>query len=314
MTETPSATSRPAWYTLTEYVVREARRNWLHLAGFALTGAIVAGGVAMLLPSFYRSAAAFQAETPISPPLSGSLGGIASQITGLQIGTTQTSPQLFGELLTTDAVLRRVARGAFPWRSGEATLPEVYGYAGEPEGWREYKTVRKLRKHMSVDVNIRTGVIRFSVEARTPRLAKALAETTLAALNEANIALRQARAAAEREFTSERAVYARNELAAAETALAQFYERNRVISNSPSLQMEEARLKRAVDMAQQVYVQLRLQAEQAAVQAVRNTPAISIVDPPLLPVKRSWPQRRSAVAIGFLIGLAVATLRLILRS
>jgi len=164
---------------------------------------------------------------------------------------------------------------------------------------------------MSVDVNVRTGVVRFSVEARTPELAKALAETTLAALNEANVALRQARAGAEQIFAAERAEALRRDLAGAENALAKFYERNRIV-NSPVLQMEEARLRRTVDMAQQVYVQVRLQEEQAAIQAVRNTPAISVIDPPLVPVKRSWPNRRLAVAAGFVIGLALALLRLTL--
>jgi uncharacterized protein involved in exopolysaccharide biosynthesis len=82
--------------------------------------------------------------------------------------------------------------------------------------------------------------------------------------------------------------------------------------NSPDLQMEEGRLKRAVDMAQQVYVQLRMQAEQAGLQEIRNTPVISAVDPPLLPVKRSWPNRRLAVVLGLMIGMALAFSRLLL--
>jgi len=189
------------------------------------------------------------------------------------------------------------------------SLATVYGYEGEPADLRDFYSVRRLRNALKVDVNIRTGVVRFSVEARTPELAQAIAESTLVALNEANIALRQARAGAERTFTADRAEHARRDLAGAEAALAVFYERNRAIANSPSLKMDESRLRRAVDMAQQVYVQLRLQEEQAAVQEVRNTPAISVIDPPLRPVKRSWPNRRLAVAMGFLIGLAAGIVR-----
>ena len=192
-------------------------------------------------------------------------------------------------------------------------MPQIYGYGQEDAGWREYKTVRKLRTAIAVQVNIRTGVVRFSVEARTPELAKALAETTLAALNEANIALRQARGNAEQMFTADRAEASRRDLADAETALAKFYERNRIV-NSPVLQLQESRLRRTVDMAQQVYVQLRLQEEQAAIQAVRNTPAISVIDPPLVPVKRSWPNRRLSVVAGIATGLALALLRLMLTQ
>jgi uncharacterized protein involved in exopolysaccharide biosynthesis len=266
------------------------------------------GGTATLLPSYYQSGAAFQAETGSPAQLSGALAGLASQFANLPLGS-QNSAQFFGDLLTTDAVLRRVVHTAFPWERQQVPLAAIYGLDGQPAALRESNTVRRLRKAIDVDVNVRTGVVRFTVEARTPELSKALADTLLGALNEANIALRQARAAAERTFTADRAVHARQDLAAAEQSLADFYGRNRVITGSPVLQMEEARLRRAVDMAQQVYVQLRLQEEQAAVQEVRNTPAISVIDPPIVPVRRSWPRRRTAVLIGLLLGVTVAGLR-----
>jgi uncharacterized protein involved in exopolysaccharide biosynthesis len=278
-----------------------------------LLGATASGLTSFFLPSYYRSGATFQAEANTPPQLSGALAGLASQFGGLQLAGGQSNPYLFADLITSDAVLNRVARASFPWRGGSATLVEIYGYHDEPESWGRYKTTAKLRKAMQVNINVRPSTVRFSVEARTPDLAAAIAETTLAALNEANIALRQARAAAEQNFTTDRSQHARAELATAESALTRFYERNRVITQAPGLQMEEARLKRAVEMTQQVYVQLRLQAEQAAIQAVRNTPAISVVDPPMLPVKRSRPRRSFAIAVGFAIGLMVAGTRLVLR-
>jgi len=263
----------------------------------------------MLLPSYYRSGAAFQAESPGPTQLSGALAGLASQIGNIQLGTQNTA-QFFGDLLTTDAVLRRVGHATFPERGVRMPLAQLYGYDSKPEPLRDFYTVRKLRKALSVDVSIRTGVVRFSVEARTPALAEALAETTLSALNAANIDLRRARAGAERQFTSGRAEHARQELDSAEQELSAFYQHNRAIANSPALQLEEGRLRRAVEMSQQVYVQLRLQEEQAAVQEVRNTPAISVIDPPLVPVKRSWPNRGLAVGLGLLLGLGVAFARL----
>jgi uncharacterized protein involved in exopolysaccharide biosynthesis len=300
------------WFAFGDRVSRDLVRHWRVAVAAALLGAVAGGVTALLLPSYFRSGTAFQAESVPAPQISGALAGLASQIGGLNVAT-QNNAQLFADLLTTDAVLRRVAAASFPWHAGTASLPVIYGYDQEPAGWREYRTVHKLRKQLRVDVNIRTGVVRFSIEARTPALAEALAESTLTALNEANITLRQARAAAERTFTSQRAADAQQELAQAEGALQKFYERNRTITNAPSLQIEEARLRRAVDMAQQVYVQLRLQEEQASVQAVRNTPSISVIDPPLLPVKRSWPQRRLAVLLGGLIGLGLAFARYALR-
>jgi uncharacterized protein involved in exopolysaccharide biosynthesis len=213
-------------------------------------------------------------------------------------------------LVTTDAVLRRVAAGKYPWKAGVVDLSSVYDYDQEADNVRDYKTVRRLRKAIDVDVNVRTGVVRFSIEARTPALAKALAESTLTALNTVNVNLRKEQAAAERSFTSERAHNAWEDLQTAERALADFYSRNRSIVNSPTLQLLEGQLKRQVDMAQQVYVQLRMQEEQAALQEVRNTPTISVIDPPLAPVKRSWPKRLLALVLGGSLGLAVALIHI----
>lgn len=306
MTEAPMA----QWYVAVDRLVHGTRVHWRMVITLALVGGLVSAGTALLLPSYYASSAAFQAEASQLPQVGGTLAGLASQLGGIQL-PQQSNPQLFAELLTTETVLRRVAHSNYPWQEAWVPLSTVYGYEHDSEAWRDYRTLRRLRKAIAVNVNVRTGVVRFTVEARTPPLAKAIAESALVALNLANIALRQARATAERAFTSDRAEHARGELAAAESVLARFYDRNRTITNSPALVMEESRLRRSVDMAQQVYVQLRLQAEQAAVQEVRNTPAISVVDPPVQPVRRSRPKRRVVVLLGAAIGLLVASLRIL---
>jgi uncharacterized protein involved in exopolysaccharide biosynthesis len=297
------------WYSTGESLLRLLHSHWPALVLAGLLGGAVGGAVALLLPSYYQSGAAFQAEATNPTQITGALAGLASQIGNIQLGT-QTSSQFFADLLTTDAVLRRVIREEFPWRGHVASLSQIYGYDDEAEGLRDYNTAKRLRRALDVDVNIRTGVVRFTVEARTPELATALAESTLAALNAANIDLRRERAAAERGFTSDRADHARDDLHSAEQSLAEFYQRNRSITSSPYLQLQEGQLRRQVEMAQQVYVQLRLQEEQAAVQEVRNTPAISVIDPPLLPVRRSWPKRRFALLLGAVLGFAVVFMRL----
>jgi uncharacterized protein involved in exopolysaccharide biosynthesis len=298
------------WYSIAVGALREVRQQWRSVALLALVGAGAGAITALFLPSYYRSGAAFQAESA-GPQLSGTLAGLASQVGGFPF-SGQSNAQLLGDLLTRDAVLRRVTKATFPWSGRMVPLADVYGYANKPETLRDFYATERLRAALQVNVDSRTGVVRFEVEARSPELAEALAESTLAALNQANIALRQARAAAERAFTAERAEQARKDLAEAERAVAAFYQRNRVITGSPTLQMEEARLRRVVDMAQQVYVQLRLQEEQAAVQELRNTPAISVIDPPIVPVKRSWPKRRLAVLTGLLVALSVSFARLAL--
>jgi uncharacterized protein involved in exopolysaccharide biosynthesis len=132
-------------------------------------------------------------------------------------------------------------------------------------------------------------------------------------LNDFNISIRQSRARAERKFTSARVADARDSLSHAEDALAAFNMRNRV-ANSPGLQVERDRFQRAVDVASQIYLQLRGQAEQAALQEVRDTPALTVIDPPLLPIRQSWPNRRLTVIAATLAGFLVAALYLLATS
>lgn len=308
----PELLPPPTWYVALRELGSQALKHWRQLALFALVGGVAGGVTAVLLPSYYESGAAFQAEANPPSQMGGALAGLAAQFGNIQIGPQNTA-QFFGDLLTTDAVLDRVVRAKVPWRGAWVPLTTVYGLADKPDGIREFYAAKKLRSAMNVDINVRTGVVRFAIEARAPELAEAIAETTLVTLNATNIELRRTRAAAEREFTRDRAEHARWELDSAEHALTVFYQRNRSIAGSPTLQTEEAKLKRTVDMAQQVYTQLRLQEEQAAVQEVRNTPTISVFDPPLVPVKRSWPRRRIAVIVGFTIGLAISVVRILVE-
>jgi uncharacterized protein involved in exopolysaccharide biosynthesis len=309
----PQTFTLPAWYVTGVQLWREARANWRLVLTLALAGAAGGTAAALLLPSRYEARAAFQAE---NPPSQLALGGVGiggllgSQLGGLGIGGSQSTPQLLADLLTTDAVLRRVVNATYPWDGQSMTLAAIYGFDKKPAVLRDFLAIRKLRHGLSTDLDIRTGVVRFRVEGWTPELALAMAETTLAVLNEANIALRKQRASAERTFTAQRSGDARLALAVAESTLAAFYQRNRNLTTSPTLQMEEASLRRSVDIAQQLFVQLRLQEEQAALQELRNTPSIGLIDPPVLPARRSWPKRQLTVALGLLIGLAVAFVRL----
>jgi uncharacterized protein involved in exopolysaccharide biosynthesis len=306
-------TVQPEWYLLAKRTIDSVWRAWGVFLTFSLVGGIIALVATYVLPASYRAGAAFQAEAAPSGQLGGGLSSALNAIPGLQIGGT-TSALLLGDLLKTDAVLRRVIQDSFPWKDGRVSLAKIYGYDRKADLVRDYRTVNKLRKAIAVDVDIRTSIVRFSVEARTPELTRALAQALIAAIDTANIRLRQERARAERAFTAERSDEARQELGSAEGLLAMFHSRNRVIAGSPLLELEEARLKRQVDIAQQLYLQLRLQEEQAAIQELRATPSISVIDPPVLPVKPTWPRRKLAVIAGLIVGFSLALTRLLLKG
>jgi len=134
-----------------------------------------------------------------------------------------------------------------------------------------------------------------------------MADTTLAALNNLVVAIRRRHASAERQFLEERWKALRDSLDTHEDGLRRFYERNRQVT-SPQLQFEEVRLKREVDLVQTVYAQISTQLEQARIQEVRDTPAISVIDPPVEPVRRSSPRLTLLLFTGGVLGAAFATI------
>ncbi len=229
----------------------------------------VAGGVtARVRTPVYRSEMAFRAQQ------------------GREVqGQARTAAQFLGDLLMSDTVLRRVASSAPP---GDGRL-----------------SVDALRRAIKMDVNLRTGIVRFTVDASTPQLAQALAERTLADLGEANIALRQTRAQQQRAFIAQRTAHALEELQAAEQALRASRGRDAV---------REDRLTLAVHVAQQIYVQLRVAEELAVAREARDAPTIEVIESPRLPARPDRPRLRFAVLLGLLIGASLALVRFALEA
>ena len=286
-----------------------ARRHWRLLIGATLLGAVLGLAAGLLLPKWYTTRSSFQPETQAPSALSAGLAGIASQLAAGALGG-QANPQFYADLIRSDAVIRRVAVQSFEGPHGMQPLADIYRLSRLEGEKKIQRTMSRLRDGVSTDVNIRTGVVTFTAKGRTPEMAKAIGDSILAAVNDFNINIRQTRARAEHAFTEARATDAARELAASENRLADFNARNRVVT-SPALQTQSERLKRAADVASQIYLQLKLQAEQAAVQQVRDTPALTVIDPPALPIRQSSPRKLLAVAGTALAALLAAVLYLL---
>ena len=96
-----------------------------------------------------------------------------------------------------------------------------------------------------------------------------------------DLTTRQTQAGAERRFSGERLAELTGELRDAEDTLKSFLIENRVFSNSPALQFEHDRLQRAVTMRQELVTSLAQAYERARIEEVRNTPVITLIDPPV---------------------------------
>jgi len=280
----------------------------------ALLGTVV-GAYVLLSKRLYVSTASFSLQGSDTRQFS----GIAAQI-GLALpaaGGTQ-SPAYYVELLGSREILGRAADSPyFQIRDGKrtsVTLADIYGVKESDSALRQEETVRRLRTAITSEKSRETGIVGVSVSAPSPVLAQQLLGRLLDLLNEFNLKTRQSQAANERHFIEQRLAEVSVDLRTAENRLQDFLQRNRGgIGNTPELAFEHDRLSREVALRQQVYTSLAQSYEQARIDEVRDTPAMTIIEAPNLPVRPASRGFVRKVLLAIILGLVIGILPIVLQ-
>jgi uncharacterized protein involved in exopolysaccharide biosynthesis len=240
--------------------------------------------VTMSQPRSYSATAVFMPQN-VEQRATSAATALARQI-GVNVGGEAggQSPHFYARLLESRALLEQAAMTEYDLPSDDdavkvGSLMEAFGLEGLDERERRYRAVERLRDRLTVTVDQETGIVSMSVAAATAILAEQIASRLLELINEYNVETRQSRALAERDFVTEQLSDAQTELIRAETALQSFLRQNRVFANSPELVFEHGRLTRIVNMRQDIVTSLMQSREQAGIDAVRQTPAISVIEP-----------------------------------
>jgi uncharacterized protein involved in exopolysaccharide biosynthesis len=139
------------------------------------------------------------------------------------------------------------------------------------------------------------------VATRWPSVSLAIVDKLVDGVNAFNLRTRQGQAAAERKFVEGRLALASSELRAAEDRLERFLTANRQ-SGSPELAFQRERLQRDVTSRQQLFTVLTQSYEEVRMREVRDTPAITMVEPPSVLTERQPLGRLKWVLFGLLLG------------
>ncbi|HEX5830509.1 MAG TPA: hypothetical protein VFY16_05970, partial [Gemmatimonadaceae bacterium] len=105
----------------------------------------------------------------------------------------------------------------------------------------------------------------------------------------------------------------RAELRAAEDRLQAFLQRNRVYRSSPELVFEFERLDREASVRQQLVASLTQAYEQAKIDEVRDTPVITMVERPEIPVRADRRLLLQKALLGLAVGVVLGILLVLLR-
>jgi tyrosine-protein kinase Etk/Wzc len=276
------------------------RHRQLVLGSALLVFALVVG-IILLLPRSYTSESSFMPQTRTQ---SGSLTGLAAQF-GFALPLTATdggqSPAFYTDLVRSRTILEAVVDSQYEYQGdrgpAKGTLVDFYQSKGKTPALRRDAAIRTLEKDVQATTVQKTGVVNLAVTVRQPALARQINQQLLDLINQFNLRTRQSQAGQERRFTERRMDEVRQDLRAAEDRLQQFLQRNRDIRNSPNLTFEADRLQREVTMQQQVFTTLAQAYEQAKIEEVRDTPVITVVERPEVPVR---PDRRGLIGKGLL--------------
>lgn len=240
------------------------------------------------------------------------LQGLAGQF-GINLGgsggTPTTAPAFLVELAQSRVILERVL-GDTVVVSGEGPVAIIDWVAPldedseiQPaEAQRFERAVRNLRGQVSIQEVRTLGAVRIGVSTDSPEVSHHLARRLLEELDRFNQELGQGRAAEERRFVESRLAEQEVALRQAESRLAAFLESNRQFRNSPELTFEHDRLQREVGLQQQVLVGLAQSREDIRLRAVRDTPVLTVIEPPMLPLQPDPKGRVRRGILGLLVG------------
>jgi uncharacterized protein involved in exopolysaccharide biosynthesis len=295
-------------------------RQWRLVIAIPLAFAIAVGLWTLSRDRTYMASGSF--ITQAGEGRSGGGAAALAQQFGVSLGTERPgqSPQFYVDLLRSRAVLREAVETEYELPAENGTIRranlidffeiKVDGNMLPP--WR--RAADRLRDNISVSVVRETGLVHVTVSASHPALAEQIAERLLETLNAFNTEVRQNRAQEEGRFISGQLTEAQSELRASENALQEFLRQNRAFRNSPDLMFEHDRLQRQVAIRQDVYTSLLRSKEEARIDAVRDTPLITVVDPP---AGTAEPQGRGTVlgtVLAFMVGLIAAVVVAFIRE
>ena len=298
-------------------------RQWRTIAGWTVGCATVATLGTIFLEPTYSASASFTLESKGSGlSLSGSLGGLASQL-GVPIGGMGTSltPDFYAALLGGRTIARELLATRFLPSGERATdstsgrrLIDLWEIEGPSEAARWNNGIERLHDRLTTTIDRKAAIITVSVADASPMRAAAIANTAVGLLNRYNIEQLQSQSRRERQFAEDRLAEAQAEMRKAEDEQLRFLATNRTYSQSPALSVHLARLQRDVDQKQAVVMTLSRSYEEARIAEARDTPVLSIVERADVPTEQSFPKWWKFLMAGCIVGGGIGFLMAISKE
>ena len=291
------------------------------IAAITLVTILSAVASSFIIPPVYRARASFVANSSSASKLPGSataasgVGGLISQLGGSLGGDPSESPNFYIQLFQSRELLTRIALSRFPNPRTEAlndsaSLLDILRIRKSDPRLRMEIALKRLTKAIQAGFDVKTNLVSLSVDLQWPDLSAQVANRLVAEATKFNRETRVSRSRAKREFLEARHDSAQMQLRSAEEKQRFFYEQNRGLITSPSLKADEARIRREVELASDLFLNLQRQLEIARLDEINDAALITVIDTAIAPRKAQWPRYGAllftSAALGFMLGLLVA--------
>ncbi len=273
--------------------------QWRRMVAWVLLAAAGGSAIALLLPPTYDASVTFYPAQTGGLQLPASLANLASQVGIVGGGNAGAeSPIFYANLARSASVLNTVLADSFRTRDstvGPRPLLELLGIRGTSAAQRTSDGKRALLRMIDASVLSPTNVVALKVSSRDPVLSAGIASDLMHQVTRFTTEKLSSQAHAKRVFAQSREEWARGQLRSAEEAVRDFLSRNREFQRSPTLRLRYDGLQRRVQLAQDLYVAISRELEQARLQEVNDIPVLTVIDTAEVPVRRSRPHRAPIV-------------------
>lgn len=279
-----------------------ANRKRILTISFAV--ALVTLGVNFLLPVYYKSTATLLPETQ-KDKLSalGQFADIAS-LAGVSVPGSEIA-RLYPTILLSETVLRNVIlhKYASTKYADSVNLIIYFKLDDKSDDHAMYEALALLRELIKASHDNRTSTVTISAQMPEARLAADVLNRCIFELDHFMRTKRTSGASEQVKWIEIRLAEVQRELSQSEEALKTFRERNRRVTDSPELMLQQERLIRDAQVQSTIYIELRKQYELAKLEEIKNLSIVNVLDPGRAPVKKEGPKRATNSAIAFLLAL-----------
>jgi uncharacterized protein involved in exopolysaccharide biosynthesis len=273
------------------------RFKWFVIAG-VIVGA-VSTFFALKMENMYTAKATVLPSQSNNSSLSSILGGV-SGLSGLIGGGFGTeSLELYPAIAGSDTVLAASVEHEHQGLPLHKHLYDFFELDVENSDTEKRWVINKLRKKLVARTNPKQQTFNVSFESNDPELSAHVVNSVVMEMDNYLRYKMRTEARQQLDLIEDRLVVVRDSLKQGERNLIDFREKNRVITSSPNLMMDEMRLLRQVEMHSTVFVELTKQHEVVKIQELGQLPVLNILDWAKPPLKKSGPSR-SVFVLGYL--------------